>query len=122
MIQDTLQKLQNMELEILRDFQDLCDRHNLDYFAGGGTAIGAVRHQGFISWDDDIDVNLVRKDYELFLKYAKEEYSDRYEIMNAETSELYSLMSTRWMKKGTKFKELFWMYIVLIMCRMMIRR
>lgn len=101
----TLQKLKKMELELLRDFQDLCERHGLEYFAGGGTAIGAVRHQGFIPWDDDIDVNLYRDDYEKFLKYAKEEYSDKYEIMNAETSNLYPLMSTRWMKKGTKFKE-----------------
>lgn len=101
----TLQKLKKMELELLRDFQELCDRHGLEYFAGGGTAIGAVRHQGFIPWDDDIDVNLYRDDYEMFLKYAKEEYSDKYEIMNAETSDLYPLMSTRWMKKGTKFKE-----------------
>lgn len=102
---ETLQKLKKMELELLRDFQELCDRHGLEYFAGGGTAIGAVRHQGFIPWDDDIDVNLYRDDYEMFLKYAKEEYSDKYEIMNAETSDLYPLMSTRWMKKGTKFKE-----------------
>lgn len=102
---ETLQKLKNMELELLKDFQDLCERHGLNYFAGGGTAIGAVRHQGFIPWDDDIDVNLYRDDYELFLKYAKEEYSDKYEIMNAETSDIYPLMSTRWMKKGTKFKE-----------------
>ena len=69
--QVTLKRLQQMELEILRDFQDLCERHNIDYFAGGGTAIGAVRHKGFIPWDDDIDVNLVRKDYERFLKYAR---------------------------------------------------
>lgn len=102
---ETLQELKKMELELLRDFQELCDRHGLEYFAGGGTAIGAVRHQGFIPWDDDIDVNLYRDDYEKFLKYAKEEYSDKYEIMNAETSALYPLMSTRWMKKGTKFKE-----------------
>jgi lipopolysaccharide cholinephosphotransferase len=103
--QETLRKLQKMELEILRDFQDLCEKHGIDYFAGGGTAIGAVRHQGFIPWDDDIDVLLVRKDYEKFLKYAKREYSDKYEIMNAETSDKYPLMTTRWMYKGTKFKE-----------------
>ncbi|MCM1179167.1 MAG: LicD family protein [Clostridium sp.] len=102
---ETLQSLKNIELELLRDFQKLCERHGLEYFAGGGTAIGAVRHQGFIPWDDDIDVNLYRDDYELFLKYAEEEYSDKYEIMNAETSDVYPLMSTRWMKKGTKFKE-----------------
>lgn len=102
---ETLKKLQRMELDILKDFQELCKKHNLDYFAGGGTAIGAVRHQGFIPWDDDIDVNLKRDDYEKFLKYAKEEYSDKYVLINAEENSLYPLMSTRWMKKGTKFKE-----------------
>ena len=59
----TLKKIQRMELEILKDFQELCERHNLDYFAGGGTAIGAVRHQGFIPWDDDIDICLKREEY-----------------------------------------------------------
>jgi lipopolysaccharide cholinephosphotransferase len=102
---DTLKKIRSMELEILRDFQDLCERHGLEYFAGGGTAIGAIRHEGMIPWDDDIDINLVRKDYEQFIRYAKEEYNDKYEIMNAEESELYPLMSTRWMRRGTKFKE-----------------
>ncbi len=101
----TLSQLKQMELEILQDFQELCERHNIDYFAGGGTAIGCVRHQGMIPWDDDIDVNLIRKDYEQFLKYAELEYADKYTIMNAETSEQYPLMSTRWMRKGTKFKE-----------------
>ena len=67
---EALEKLKQIELEILHDFQDLCERHNIEYFAGGGTAIGAVRHKGIIPWDDDIDVNLRRKDYEKFLKYA----------------------------------------------------
>lgn len=102
---ETLKKLQNMELEILRDFQSLCEKYNIDYFAGGGTAIGAVRHKGFIPWDDDIDVNLVRKDYERFLEVAEKEFSDKYIIVNAEKNDIYPLMSTRWIKKGTKFKE-----------------
>lgn len=103
--QETLQKIRKMELEILKDFQELCRKHNITYFAGGGTAIGAVRHHGMIPWDDDIDVNMHRDDYEQFLKYAKEEYSDRYTVMNTEEFGIYPLMSTRWMKKGTKFKE-----------------
>ena len=102
---EALEKLKQIELEILHDFQDLYERHNIEYFAGGGTAIGAVRHKGIIPWDDDIDVNLLRKDYEKFLKYAELEYSDKYELVNAEKNPLYPLMSTRWMKKGTKFKE-----------------
>ncbi|MBQ6392906.1 MAG: LicD family protein [Eubacterium sp.] len=101
----TLNRIRAIEMEIFHDFQDLCSKHKIDYFAGGGTAIGAVRHHGMIPWDDDIDVNLLRKDYERFLKYAREEYSDKYEIVNAETRENYPLMSTRWCKKGTRFKE-----------------
>lgn len=102
---ETLKKVQQMELEILRDFQELCARHGIDYFAGGGTAIGAMRHNGMIPWDDDIDINLLRKDYENFIKYAKAEYSDKYLIVNAQENPEYPLMTTRWIKRGTKFKE-----------------
>lgn len=102
----TLKKLQKTELEILKDFDDLCRENGLSYFGGGGTAIGAVRHHGMIPWDDDIDVGMVRKDYEKFLRIAKQKkYSDKYRVINAETMENYPLMSTRWCKKGTKFKE-----------------
>ena len=52
----TLKKIQQVELEILKDFMDICDRHGLTYFGIAGTGIGALRHQGFIPWDDDIDV------------------------------------------------------------------
>ena len=102
----TLKKLQKIELEILQDFDDLCTENGLSYFGGGGTAIGAVRHKGMIPWDDDIDVGLVRKDYVKFLKIAKQKkWAEKYSVINAETMENYPLMSTRWCKKGTKFKE-----------------
>ena len=102
----TLKKLQKTELEILKDFDDLCRENGLSYFGGGGTAIGAVRHKGMIPWDDDIDVGLVRKDYVKFLRIAKQKkWREKYNVINAETMENYPLMSTRWCKKGTKFKE-----------------
>ena len=102
----TLKKLQKTELEILKDFDDLCRENGLSYFGGGGTAIGAVRHRGMIPWDDDIDVGLVRKDYVKFLRIAKQKkWREKYNVINAETMENYPLMSTRWCKKGTKFKE-----------------
>lgn len=101
----TLKKLQSVELEILKDFMSLCDRHGLQYFGIAGTGIGVLRHGGFIPWDDDIDVALPRKDYEQFIKYANEEYADKYIIMNVEYDENYPLMTTRMMMKGTKFRE-----------------
>ena len=65
---ETLQHIKDVELLILKDFIDICDENNIDYFLFFGTEIGAVRHQGFIPWDDDIDVIMFRDDYEKFLK------------------------------------------------------
>ena len=94
-----------MELEILKDFCNLCEEYNIDYFGVGGTSIGAVRHGGFIPWDDDIDIGLLRKDFDRFIKIAKKKMGDKYEILNAETDCNYPLMSTRLMLKGTEFRE-----------------
>ena len=70
---EVLKRVQETELEILKDFIDLCDRHDIDYFGVGGTAIGAVRHQGFIPWDDDIDIGFLRKDCLLYTSDAADE-------------------------------------------------
>lgn len=103
---DVLKRLQQIEMEILRDFDDMCEKHGIRYFGCGGTAIGVVRHGGFIPWDDDIDIAMTRKDYEKFLKVAMlDEYSDRYKLVNAQTIPSYPLMTSRWCRKGTKFKE-----------------
>ena len=102
---EVLEKLQKVELEMLRDFAELCEKNNIDYFGVGGTAIGAVRHKGFIPWDDDIDIGFTRKNYEKFISVAKEQYTDKYKLINAETEKNYPLMTSRWIKKGTKFVE-----------------
>lgn len=102
---ETLKRIQQLELDILKDFDILCKKNGIDYFACGGTAIGAVRHGGFIPWDDDIDVGLLRADYDRFIKCAQEQLSAKYYILNAETDENYPLMSTRMVLRGTKFRE-----------------
>ena len=102
--QPTLQRVQQLELMILKDFMDLCDRHGLTYFGLAGTGIGAVRHQGFIPWDDDIDVGLPRADYEQFVRYAQEELSDKYILLNARIDPNFPLMTTHLILKGTKFR------------------
>ena len=103
--QETLRKLQKTELEILKDFIKICKKYNLTYFATGGTAIGALRHQGFIPWDDDIDVCMLRKDYERFMEVAPKEMGDRYVFMDTHTEKKYPLMFGKMIKKGTSFIE-----------------
>lgn len=70
----SLRELQLAELEILKDFIKYCDDNKLKYSVCGGTFLGAVRHKGFIPWDDDIDVLMPREDYERFLDNYKGKY------------------------------------------------
>lgn len=101
----TLHKVQALELSIFKDFIDVCEEFGLTYFALAGTGIGALRHKGFIPWDDDIDVGLPRKDYEKLLSVFEERFADKYTIGNAEHMKNYPLMTTRIMIKGTQFVE-----------------
>ena len=102
---EVLKELQDTELSMLKDFMELCDTHGLIYFGIGGTGIGALRHQGFIPWDDDIDIAMPRKDFEKFLKLVKKEWKGKYYILNNKTNENYPMMTTRLCKCGTVFQE-----------------
>lgn len=101
----TLKKVQQAELGILRDFISLCDRNHITYFGIAGTAIGALRHRGFIPWDDDIDIAMPREDHDRFVQIAKKQYADKYCVMNGLENSNYPLLTTRWMIKGTTFIE-----------------
>ncbi|PIO83023.1 hypothetical protein BSQ39_05270 [Loigolactobacillus backii] len=61
---EQMRSLQLKELEILKYFKKICEENNLSFFLGGGSCIGALRHDGFIPWDDDVDVLMLRPDYE----------------------------------------------------------
>lgn len=73
-----LQRVQQTSLSVLKEFIRICEKYGLDYFCHWGTALGAVRHQGFIPWDDDIDVGMLREDYERFLQVAPGELGDKF--------------------------------------------
>lgn len=77
-----LRKLQLTELETLNEIIRICKEENLKYFLMGGTFLGAVRHKGFIPWDDDIDISMPRKDYEKFFEIAPQKLSEGYIYKN----------------------------------------
>ena len=66
-----LSQLKSLQLDMLAQFVDVCRRLDLRYYLMGGTMLGAVRHGGFIPWDDDVDVGMPRQDYEVFLQKAQ---------------------------------------------------
>lgn len=99
----TLDKLHHVQVEILRDFSAVCEKYQLKYFAVYGTAIGAVRHGGFIPWDDDVDVAMLREDYEKFLQIFPKEMKEHYQLMTPELDENYTCTVTHLQRKHTKF-------------------
>ena len=66
-------RLWQMQMELLQIVNHICEKHNLTFFANGGTLLGAIRHQGYIPWDDDIDLAMPRRDYNKFIKVAESE-------------------------------------------------
>lgn len=86
----TLDELKTCELDILKVVHNFCVDNNIRYYLGYGTCLGAVRHHGFIPWDDDIDIVMYRKDYNYFEEHFNE-YSDRYKLLSVTTNKNYTL-------------------------------
>lgn len=101
----TLKRLQRVLLSMLDDFIALCDKHGLKWWTEAGTTIGAIREGGMIPWDDDIDLCLLREDYDRFLELVEKELGDKYYVLDAERYPAYPLMTARLCLRGTKFRE-----------------
>lgn len=84
-----LEHLKKIELAILKNFIDVCEELKLRYFAIDGTLLGAVRHKGFIPWDDDIDVGMPRKDFEIFMREGQKHLAEGYFLQNFRTDPEY---------------------------------
>lgn len=85
--------LQKCELEILKEFDRVCKMNNLNYSLGSGTMLGAVRHKGFIPWDDDIDVLMPANDYKKFCKIAPKAFSEKFFLQTSYTDSWYASFS-----------------------------
>ena len=103
--QEELRRLWRIEMEIYEAMAGICESHGLRYYAGYGTALGAVRHGGFIPWDDDMDVCLPRKDYEAFIRYAPKELPEKMEVLGTGITEGYVLPYIKIHNRRTVFVE-----------------
>ena len=102
---EDLEKLHRELVEILKEIIRVCDSLHIDYFIQGGTAIGAFFNQGFVPWDDDIDLGMTRDDYERFIQEAPGALSDGYFLQCFETQPGTPFYFAKVRKNGTLFVE-----------------
>ena len=81
----TVEELKKFQLEILGVVADFCEKNNIKYWIDSGTLLGAIRHKGYIPWDDDIDVGMLREDYNKFSKIFNEK-NNRYKFVCIENT------------------------------------
>lgn len=97
-----IDELRSIQLEALKDVHKFCEENNLRYFLAYGTLIGAIRHKGYIPWDDDIDILMPRPDYERFLKTYNNEI---YEALSYKKNKQYPYPYGKVFDKRTVLKE-----------------
>ncbi|MBQ0054811.1 MAG: LicD family protein [Synergistaceae bacterium] len=90
-----IRKVQLVQLDILKQVIKICEKYNITYFAAYGTLLGAVRHKGFIPWDDDVDLMMPRLEYERFCEIAKQELEYPYFLQINRTDPFYTMHIAR---------------------------
>ena len=102
---DLILKLRKAQLKIAMEVKRICEKHDIAYFLDAGSMLGAVRHGGYIPWDDDVDIGMMDKDYVKFLAVAKEELGEEFFLDNYMTNPQNPLVFTKVRLKGTIYIE-----------------
>ena len=94
-------KLKKVLLEMFKDIQSVCDKYDIEIMLAGGSCLGAVRHQGYIPWDDDFDMMMSRDNYDKFISVFDKELSDKYELSVPRRQTECKTLFMQMIKKGT---------------------
>lgn len=97
-----LENMHKIQLNMLIEFDKICRRNNIKYILDAGTLLGAVRHKGFIPWDDDIDIILFRDEYNRLIEILEKLPQDKYELLSSKNKKCYCRLHSQWNLKGTK--------------------
>ncbi len=100
-----LRKVQVLQLEMAKEVKRICEKYGIAYFLDAGSMLGAVRHKGFIPWDDDLDIGFLKEDYDKFVNVAKSELNEKYYLHDSSTDDGYGLVFGKIRLKGTRFVE-----------------
>ena len=99
------EQLKKAQLKIAKEIKRVCDKNGIKYFLDAGSMLGAVRHKGFIPWDDDMDIGMLDADYKRFLEIAPNELSDEFFVDNYYNNMEYGLVFSKVRMKDTIYKE-----------------
>ena len=100
-------KLHALELNIAKEIKRICEKHDIKYFLTAGSLLGAIRHGGFIPWDDDMDIGMLREEYEHFVNLCDSELGEEYMLQTWDTDPEYPFSYGKIRLKGTHIVETF---------------
>ena len=98
-----MKQLWAVQLDLLNELDRVCKKYDLKYILDFGTLLGAVRHKGYIPWDDDIDVSMLREDYDKLMEIAPNEFKEPYFMQNRDTDKGYDISVTKLRRSDTTY-------------------
>ena len=103
---EELKRIQELEFDALKEIDRICRKYNLDYSLTGGTLLGAIRHKGFIPWDDDIDIAMPRDEYDKLWEICRKELDSKFFLQSHDTEKNWYRLYSKIRVNDTLFKEL----------------
>ncbi len=102
---ESVSLIKHAQLDLLNELKRICEKNHISYCLIAGTLIGAIRHEGFIPWDDDIDVGMLREEYDRFIEACQKELDPAYFLHDWNTDKNSPLPFMKMKIKGTHFRE-----------------